>query len=186
MNKKPFVLLLIIIAVVLAIWFFPQTIPSTNPDSETTPTTTGTPPATDPGAKSIGVAEQERMATLVYTYSGQLVDVTEGKVVRDIVTANSSGFVNALYQNGEYALNAQFGNLPEPKNGDFYEGWLVRKSDSHVISTGKVEKINNVYTNLYMSSTDLTDHTFYVLTLEPNDGNPAPADHILEGELIAR
>lgn len=37
--------------------------------------------------------------------------------------------------------------------------------------------------NTYSSGEDLTDHNFYVLTIEPDDGNPAPADHIVEGTL---
>ena len=48
---------------------------------------------------------------------------------------------------------------------DFYEGWIVRKGDAFdVISTGKVEKIEEIYTNMYSSGQDLTDHDFYVLT----------------------
>ena len=77
-----------------------------------------------------------------------------------------------------------FENLPNPVGTDFYEGWIVRKGlRFDVISSGRVEKVGGVYTNTYSSGQDLTDHDFYVLTIEPDDGDPAPAGHILEGTL---
>ena len=74
------------------------------------------------------------------------------------------------------------GNLPEPAEGYFYEGWLVRRGDSFsVLSIGHAVKTEKGYMNVYQSPTDLSDHAFYVLTLEPEDGNSAPEEHILEG-----
>jgi len=64
----------------------------------------------------------------------------------------------------------------------FYEGWLVRRGDSFsVLSIGHAVKTEKGYMNVYQSPTDLSDHAFYVLTLEPEDGNSAPEEHILEG-----
>jgi hypothetical protein len=37
-------------------------------------------------------------------------------------------------------------------------------------------------TSVYVTETDLTDHTMFILTLEHNDGNPNPEVQILEGE----
>jgi len=113
------------------------------------------------------------MMTMTYEYSGQLQDVTGG---------NASGVAKANFTDGTYSLLATFENLPDPEGTDFYEGWIVRRGDAFdVISTGKVEKTDDVYTNMYSSGDDLTDHDFYVLTIEPNDGDPAPAGHIVEG-----
>ena len=66
----------------------------------------------------------------------------------------------------------------------FYEGWIVRKgADFSVISTGPVEYDAKLaqWVNKYQSEQDLTDHLQYVLTLEPNDNDPAPAAHVLDG-----
>ncbi len=100
--------------------------------------------------------------------------------LKDVTGGSSSGKVVAGFENGEYRLSANFENLPEISDEFFYEGWVVRQeAPTSVISTGKV--IDN--TNIFTSNKDFTDHTFYVLTLEPDDGDPAPAEHILEGTL---
>jgi hypothetical protein len=128
----------------------------------------------------------EAMMAMVYEYSGVLTDVTDGKDVRGVNTAsNSTGVAKANHKDGHYDLLVKFENLPEPVGTDFYEGWIVRKgSNFNVISSGALKKVGGVYMNTYASGTDLTDHDFYVLTLEPDDGDPSPADHILEGTLV--
>jgi len=110
--------------------------------------------------------------TMEYDYEGKLTDVSGG---------SSSGTARANYSEGNYTLLASFQSLPEPDGTDFYEGWVVRKSPLSIISTGKAELDQGGYLNVYMSGQDLTDHDFYVLTLEPDDGDPAPAKHIVEG-----
>jgi hypothetical protein len=116
------------------------------------------------------------IASSQYDYVGTLKDVTGG---------NSQGTAKAVFVDGKYLLKVDLKFLPELQGTDFYEGWIVRKGVFFdVISTGKAIKAgDNEYINNYISEQDLTDHTFYVLTLEPDDGNPAPADHVLEGTL---
>jgi hypothetical protein len=84
---------------------------------------------------------------------------------------------------GEYRLLAKFADLPELEEGYFYEGWIVRSEPLSVISTGALEMDDETgeYLNTYYAQEDLSDHLQYVLTLEPDDGDPAPADHVLEG-----
>lgn len=121
--------------------------------------------------------EKSMMMEEKFDYQGTLEDVTGG---------NSSGTAMAKYADGSYKLVATFENLPEPKEDYFYEGWVVRKgANMSVISTGALEKVDGEYINTYMSEQDLTDHTFYVLTIEPDDGDPAPADHVVEGTMKA-
>lgn len=129
----------------------------------------------------------EEQATMsAVRYVGTLADVTEGNDVRGINTeGDSTGLAQAVYKDGSYELTVAFENLPDPVGDDFYEGWVVRKGvNSNVISSGALKKVDGFYVNNFGSDEDLTDHDFYVLTLEPNDGDPAPADHILEGTLI--
>lgn len=101
----------------------------------------------------------------------------------DVTGGDATGIANSMFKNGKYSLYASFANLDDPKNDDFYEGWLVRKEPFDFISTGKVEKLGGIYTNIYSSQKDLSKYNLYVLTLEPNDGDPAPAKHIVEGIL---
>ncbi len=119
------------------------------------------------------------------TYSGELFDVTNGGDVLSINTNGAaSGNAEASFENGVYSLRATFENLPDPENNEFYEGWIVRKGiNFDVLSTGVAQKVDGVYINEFSLEEDISDHTFYVLTIEPDDGNPAPADHILEGDL---
>jgi len=114
-----------------------------------------------------------------------LEDVTDGNDVRGINTNGSaSGQADAYFVDGEYSLAVILEDLPDPNGTDFYEGWIVRKGISFsVISTGKLVKKNSIYFNEFSSMDDLTDHDFYVLTIEPDDGDPAPADHVLEGKI---
>jgi hypothetical protein len=60
---------------------------------------------------------------------------------------------------------------------------VVQKEPFKFISTGKIEQTQGMQVNTFSSSTDYSNYDLYVLTLEPDDGDPAPADHILEGTL---
>ncbi len=118
------------------------------------------------------------------TQNGTLVDVTKGEEVQGINTKGlAKGFAEASFDDG-YNLLATFENLPDPKGTDFYEGWVVRKGVKFsVISSGKVVKEDGKYVNKFSSDENLMDHSFYVLTIEPDDGDPAPAGHIVEGKM---
>ena len=120
-----------------------------------------------------------------YKFKGKLIDVTSGKTVDGVNTANkASGLSQANFEDGRYKLLSIFRDLPDPKGSYFYEGWVVPKGLlSSVKSTGKVEKKDGIYVNEYSSDKDLTDHDFYVLTIEPDDNNSASGKHILEGTL---
>jgi len=115
-----------------------------------------------------------------------IVDVTNGKSLRGIVTSSdASGYATASYDNENgYILHGNFKWLSDPIGDDFYEWWVVRKSPFAFISTGKlVKKADGNYHDNFESSLDYSEYDFYVLTLEPNDWDDAPADHILEGDV---
>lgn len=105
-------------------------------------------------------------------WSAALADVTGG---------DSYGLAHATLKTGSFTLIAQMG-LPDPASEYYYEGWLVRRGGSlAVLSLGRAKKIENGYAMVYLTNTDLSDHDFFVVTLESDDGNPAPGEHILEG-----
>lgn len=110
-----------------------------------------------------------------YDFSGELEDVSDGL---------SSGIAYAKYDGQTYELYVEFRDLPELEEGFFYEGWIVRKKPTSVLSTGGLIMKEGKYINIFMNDKDLSDHDFYVLTLEPDDGDPAPDKHILEGTLV--
>lgn len=138
----------------------------------------------EPSVDSSEVAPSQAMMSKVsYDYQGLLDDVTGGETVLGINTGGLASGVAKFAYDEKFYMEAEFSNLPEPTGTDFYEGWLVRKDPFDFISTGVVEMVDGVYTNTYSSTTDYTDHDFYVLTIEPDDGDPGPADHVVEGTL---
>ncbi|MDP3793269.1 MAG: hypothetical protein Q8R07_00790, partial [Candidatus Uhrbacteria bacterium] len=119
-------------------------------------------------------------------YSGSLGDITGGAPVQGTTTTEgfANGMVQAMFSKAIYRLEAVVKNLPDPAGTDFYEGWLVHtEAPFDFISTGKFNKTDEAYVNKYSSGNDLTDHLFYVVTLESDDKNPAPSAHVLEGRL---
>jgi hypothetical protein len=109
-----------------------------------------------------------------FTYQGNLIDVSGGL---------ASGIAQANFSEGIYDLLAEFKDLPEPQGTDFYEGWVVRKSPFAFISTGKAIKEDGIYSNSFSTEKNYLEYDFYVLTIEPDDGDPAPDKHILEGTM---
>ena len=130
--------------------------------------------------------EEPEVQEPVLSWKADLLDVTEGKEVGGINTAGEAAGHAEVFFAEKYELTVSFEKLPEPQGTDFYEGWIVRKGEAFdVISTGRVSlSEEGVYVNDFMSTKDLTDHDFYVLTIEPDDGDPAPAGHVVEGTLV--
>ena len=110
--------------------------------------------------------------------------VTQVSQLKDVTGGESTGLATVMYWEDNYDLSVMLYNLPELEEGFFYEGWIVRRGDDmSVISTGATTVENSIHLNIFESDNNFTDHDFYVLTLEPDDGDPAPAEHILEGVL---
>lgn len=94
-----------------------------------------------------------------------------------------TGYAYTEIKNGNTHVHASFKDLPDTGSENFYEGWIVRTSPLSVVSTGELEMKDGMLVNSFDADSDISDHTFYVLTLEPRDNDPAPADHILEGNV---
>lgn len=73
--------------------------------------------------------------------------------------------------------------LPDPPVGYYYEGWLIRSKPFDFFSTGRlIQHADDLrWYLLWESADDYSDYTKVIVTLEPEDGDIAPADHVLEG-----
>lgn len=111
----------------------------------------------------------------------QGVDFQISGDLKDVSGGSSTGVAMTAFKYGNYMMHAKFKDLPPLEDGYFYEGWVVRKKPFNFISTGEIVDVRGELVNTYMSEDNWMDHDFYVLTLEPDDGDPAPAAHILEG-----
>jgi len=104
--------------------------------------------------------------------SGTLDDVTGG---------NSSGTAYVLRRDGKL-WHTVTANLPDPTEGNVYEGWLVNKTPSLMFfSTGVLEKqADGTYTLSFMSDKLFEGYNFVVIT-EETVVDPTPEEHIIEG-----
>lgn len=130
--------------------------------------------------KEYAVEGAPEAESLTYDYQADLEPNLAGAA-----TGEESGKAYATFQDDLYTLHATFENLPEIDSEEyFYEGWLV--APGSVITTGNATlDENDQYVNTLQDTRDLTNYTRYILTLEPRDGDPAPADHVVEGDLVA-
>jgi hypothetical protein len=167
---------LLIVAMLVLVGCGPKA--TVNPPSEI-------PKMTDNEKMVESVMQDEMMVEVDSTMFDGTEEYTHAGLLSPVDGSSSSGLAEALFMEGKYMLRAEMANLPDPDGTDFYEGWIVRKGlKFDVISTGKLEKVDDNYLNFYVSKQNLIDHSFYVLTLESDDGNPAPAAHVLEGTLV--
>ncbi len=117
----------------------------------------------------------------------KLENVTDWTTIRWIVFDGMEEWyaLNITEPDGTNRIYAEFFDLPDAGSDNFYEWWIVRmKGWLSVLSTGElVMEDEGKYVNNWISDTNIDDHTFYVLTLEPRDNDPAPADHILEAHV---
>ena len=61
-----------------------------------------------------------------------------------------------------------------PKSGNT---WLRTLISSYYYSE------DGIYSNSFSTEKNYLEYDFYVLTIEPDDGDPAPDKHILEGTM---
>lgn len=122
----------------------------------------------------VNPTQAREMTNLPFTHQGELSDVSGG---------TATGSVRFLRTETQSDVLAEFYDLPFLEDGYFYEGWLVRSEPFDYISTGPVMYNRGKVMNAFSTKRDLSQYTQYVLTIEPDDGDPKPAGHVLEGEL---
>jgi hypothetical protein len=106
----------------------------------------------------------------------------------DVSGGSAFGFATRGKKDGRF-FHALKTSLPAiDREVFFYEGWLVRPAPFDFFSTG--EMATNSLGEFVLEFTgesgaeegNYAGYTKVVVTLEARDGNPAPAQHILEGE----
>lgn len=100
----------------------------------------------------------------------------------DVTGGGSFGLAFLQTENGYSTLIAKVGNLPALEEGQWYEGWVVKRGDEmRVGSVGSVVPAGDQYAIVFITQTDLSDYDFFVLTREQQDENSLPSQHVLEG-----
>jgi hypothetical protein len=100
----------------------------------------------------------------------------------DVTGGGSFGLAHTFSSKDRFRLFARMGGLRILDDQHAYEGWIVRRGESlRAVSLGYAELVGEWYEIALESTENLSDHDFFVLTLEVLDDEPAPSEHILEG-----
>ena len=102
------------------------------------------------------------------------------------VRGGSSGGIATREVDDYQFIHTVVANMPEipEESTDFYEGWLVREHPFDFFSTGSMDlNADGTYALIWegRKEQDFWDYNKVVITIEPDDGDPAPAGHVIEG-----
>ncbi len=129
---------------------------------------------------AVSVPEDEDAAELDITFE----DLQRGAKVEllDVSGGTASGTAWTTQKNGKTYHRVVAKDMPVLEAGYFYEGWLVKNPAlGQFFSTGEMtQEASGEWLLEYTHDSDVTDYEKVVITLEPNDGDPAPAAHIIE------
>ncbi|MDD5751534.1 MAG: hypothetical protein PHS73_03370 [Candidatus Peribacteraceae bacterium] len=141
-----------------------------------------------------GKTETGSVATFRYNMpaGGVIIDAEKGKETWFAygAVAGTEGIpANGLakshrFENGQYLHTLQV-NIGLPKDGFFYEGWLLHPKTGERISTGHLKSIfgDARHTLSFEGTADLRAYTSVVITLEKDDGNSTPGTEAATGTL---
>ena len=107
-------------------------------------------------------------------------------LLKDVTGGSSTGEAWIVVKDGKTYHKAIAQDLPALTGGDFYEGWLTRDPASlGFFSTGEMifDESKKMWILEYEVEGDKSNYPGVVITLEPDDGDPGPAAHVLEGKL---
>jgi len=103
----------------------------------------------------------------------------EMTALQDVAEGQATGTAWRHFDGEKFYHKIQVVDLPALEKGFFYEGWLV--SDEGFFSTGRVPVVNGEGSLYFKTDEDRLEFQGVVVTLEPEDGDEAPAEHVLEG-----
>ena len=112
----------------------------------------------------------------------QPVQPTQYYVALENVSASPDwqGEAQIIMSEDETRVYASF-NMEPAESGYFYEGWLLCGGEP--LSTGATQRSEALEENYFISNGPLEDCTEYILTLEPDDNDPAPGEHLFSGPI---
>ena len=104
--------------------------------------------------------------------------------LKDVSGGNASGMATRKFEDEKFT-HTVLADLPDPEEGSFYEGWLIRGEegvdDYSFISTGKLKIAKGGYLLEFNSGNDFSDYSKVVVSLE-KVADINPERQILEGE----
>lgn len=103
----------------------------------------------------------------------------EMTMLKDVGGGQAVGTAWRHFDGKSFVHKVEVSRLAGLEKGFFYEGWLV--GDKGFFSTGRMAAIDGQGKLYYKSSEDKSAFRGVVITLEAEDGNPAPDRHIVEG-----
>lgn len=162
MNKRDIVIGIVIFALIAGIIFWSK-------KTRITPVETPTP---TPEAK---IEEKFNYEIPEDVNRIELLDVTGG---------TGRGIATRVYKDGKFE-HVILADLEDPKDGEFYQGWLTTKGKEgevgfSYVKTGKLRMAKGGYLLEFESSRDYSSYSQVWVTLEKVDDNK-PEKHILEG-----
>lgn len=113
----------------------------------------------------------------------QIPEDVDKAELKDVSGGNTSGIATRKFENNRFT-HTVLADLPNPDQGTFYEGWLVKgevgQENFTLISTGRIKLAKGGWTLDFNSTINYSDHNNVVITLE-KVADKTPEKHILEG-----
>jgi len=106
--------------------------------------------------------------------------LTETTALLPVDGSGSFGNAYRLFKDGKL-YHAVIAEMPDPAEGNSYEGWLVRNDPFDFFSTGVMEKKDDQWVLFYMIAEEFPDHSRVVIT-EETVVDETPEGHIIEGD----
>jgi hypothetical protein len=104
----------------------------------------------------------------------------EMTALKDVTGGAALGSAWRHFDGKKFYHKVEVQGLPALEKGFYYEAWLVGKTG--FFSTGRLAVLADGSGKLYYTSDeDKRDFPGVVITNEPEDGDPRPAEHVLEG-----
>ena len=124
--------------------------------------------------EEVEVLSEAELAQMKAEVDGVLEVSGETAILEDQIGAGIAGEAKRAFSDGKFYLRMETSGLILPEKGYFYEGWLQQASD--YLSLGRMETSAAGAARLYYTvSEDRSLYDKVLLTLEPEDGNQAPA-----------
>ena len=132
-----------------------------------------------PAVPESGTEEKMKDISILESLLGNKNTETASLVAVD--ESNSSGMAYRLLDNNKLD-HIVMAKMPNPLEGNVYEGWLVQTDPLDFFSTGVMEKNEDDYWVLiYSGNQDMSDHLKVVIT-EETVIDDKPERHIIEGD----